>query len=68
MDILKEIWEANKKNDKNIVLCIKIIQEWLNEMSELVNENLEKDQCKQQALYNHDVQLCKFKQGDEVWT
>lgn len=56
MDILKEEWKAGEKSDESVVFYVLSLREWLENMTEHVQENLYKAQKQQKVWYNKNTQ------------
>ena len=52
LDLLEEVLEANKNSDKSVVSHILLVHEWMEEMSELVEENVGAVQMRQKKWYD----------------
>ena len=66
LDVLWETWEAGKQNDDNVISYILSMREKLDDMSDLVKQNLLKEQSRQKSWYERNAQLREFKEGDPV--
>ena len=67
LDVLREKWEAGKQNGNNYVISYVLsMREKLDDMSDLVKQNLLKEQSRQKSWYNRNARSREFKEGEPV--
>ena len=66
MAVLKEAWESEKSQDASVVAHVMQIREQLQQMTDLVEHNMEKAQDNQKKWYDRNARSCKFEPGDQV--
>ncbi|XP_065901363.1 uncharacterized protein [Dysidea avara] len=66
LDVLKEVWEANKKSDESVASHILLVRERLEEMTELVEENVRAAQGQQKKWYDQTARQRELQPDEEV--
>ena len=66
LDVLKEVWEADKKSDESVVSHILLVRERLEEMTELVEENVRAAQGQQKKWYDQTARQRELQPDEEV--
>ena len=66
LDVLKEVWEADKKSDESVVSLILLVRERMEEMSELVEENVKATQMCQKKWYDQTARERELQPDEEV--
>ena len=66
MAVLREAWESGKSLDVSVVAHVVQIREQLQQMTDLVEQNMEKAQANQKKWYDRNARSCKFEPGDQV--
>ena len=66
MAVLREAWKSGKSQDTSVVAHVVQIREQLQQMTDLVEQNMEKAQANQKKWYDWNARSCKFEPGDQV--
>ena len=66
MAVLREAWESGKSQDASVVAHVVQIREQLQQMTDLVEQNMEKAQANQKKWYDRNARSRKFEPGDQV--
>ena len=66
MAVLREAWESGKSQDVSVVAHVVQIREQLQQMTDLVEQNMEKAQANQKKWYDRNARSRKFEPGDQV--
>ena len=66
LDVLRETWEANQQSEESIVSYILSTREKLKQMSDIVQENVQKSQDTQKRWYDKNARFREFGPGDPV--
>ena len=66
MAVLREAWESRKSQDVSVVAHVVQIREQLQQMTDLVEQNMEKAQANQKKWYDRNAKSRKFEPGDQV--
>ena len=64
--MLKEEWEAEEKSNESVVSYVLSMREWLENMTEHVQENLRKALRHQKTWYDTNARERSFQRGDQV--
>jgi len=67
LDVLKEVWEANKKSEESVASYILLVHEWMEETSELVKENVRAAQMCQKKWYDQTARERELQPDKEVF-
>jgi len=66
LDVLKDVWEANRKSDESVVSHILLVRERMEEMSEVVEENARAAQSRQKRWYDQTARERELEPNEEV--
>jgi len=66
LDVLKDVWEANRKSDESVVSHILLVRERMEEMSEVVEENARAAQSRQKRWYDQTARERELEPDEEV--
>ena len=66
MAVLKEAWESGKSQDASVVAHVIQIREQLQQITGLIEQNMEKAQDNQKKWYDRNARTRKFDPGDQV--
>ena len=66
LDVLRETWVVGEKSKESTVSYVLAMREKLKEMTEIVQENVSKEQSRQKRWYEKGAQTREFKPGDLV--
>ena len=66
MAVLREAWESGKSQDVSVVAHVVQIREQLQQMTDLVEQNMEKAQANPKKWYDRNARSRKFEPGDQV--
>ena len=66
MAVLKEAWESGKSQDASVIAHVVQIREQLQQMTDLVEHNMEKAQDNQKKWYDRNARSRKFDSKDQV--
>ena len=64
--VLKEAWESGKSQDASVAAYVMQIREQLQQMTDLVEYNMEKAQDNQKKWYDRNARSRKFEPGDQI--
>lgn len=66
LDVLRESWEADNQSEESVVSYILSTREKLKQMSDIVQENVQKSQDTQKRWYDKNARFREFSAGDPV--